>query len=32
MSFLRRQPDPHFLFNALNSVAALIGTDAGAAR
>jgi hypothetical protein len=32
MSFLRRQLDPHFLFNALNSVAALIGTDAGAAR
>jgi hypothetical protein len=32
MSFLRRQLDPHFLFNALNSVAALIGTDGGAAR
>jgi Histidine kinase len=32
MSFLRRQLDPHFLFNALNSVAALIGSDATAAR
>src|SRR5580704_8317557 len=32
MSFLRRQLDPHFLFNSLNSVAALIGTDAAAAR
>jgi hypothetical protein len=32
MSFLRRQLDPHFLFNALNSVAALIGSDAAAAR
>ena len=32
MSFLRRQLDPHFLFNSLNSVAALIGTDASAAR
>lgn len=29
---LRSQLDPHFLFNALNSVAALIGTDATAAR
>jgi two-component system sensor histidine kinase AlgZ len=32
MSFLRRQLDPHFLFNSLNSVAALIGSDAPAAR
>ena len=32
MHFLRRQIDPHFLFNSLNSVAALIGTDALAAR
>jgi sensor histidine kinase YesM len=32
MSFLRRQLDPHFLFNGLNSVAALIGSDATAAR
>jgi two-component system, LytTR family, sensor histidine kinase AlgZ len=32
MHFLRRQIDPHFLFNGLNSVAALIGTDAFAAR
>ncbi len=32
MSFLRRQLDPHFLFNSLNSVAALIGSDAIAAR
>jgi two-component system, LytTR family, sensor histidine kinase AlgZ len=32
MSFLRRQLDPHFLFNSLNSVAALIGTDTVAAR
>ncbi|HTY92537.1 MAG TPA: histidine kinase [Steroidobacteraceae bacterium] len=32
MSFLRRQLDPHFLFNSLNSVAALIGSDALAAR
>ncbi|HEV2701885.1 MAG TPA: histidine kinase [Steroidobacteraceae bacterium] len=32
MSFLRRQLDPHFLFNSLNSVAALIGSDAVAAR
>jgi two-component system, LytTR family, sensor histidine kinase AlgZ len=32
MHFLRRQIDPHFLFNGLNSVAALIGTDAVAAR
>jgi len=29
---LRSQLDPHFLFNALNSVAALIGTDTAAAR
>jgi LytS/YehU family sensor histidine kinase len=29
---LRSQLDPHFLFNSLNSVAALIGTDAQAAR
>ena len=29
---LRAQLDPHFLFNSLNSVAALIGTDAQAAR
>jgi len=29
---LRAQLDPHFLFNSLNSVAALIGTDAAAAR
>jgi two-component system sensor histidine kinase AlgZ len=32
MGFLRRQLDPHFLFNSLNSVAALIGSDATAAR
>jgi len=32
MSFLRGQLDPHFLFNSLNSIAALIGTDAAAAR
>jgi hypothetical protein len=32
MSFVRRQLDPHFLFNGLNSVAALIGSDATAAR
>ena len=32
LSFLRRQLDPHFLFNSLNSVAALIGTDQLAAR
>jgi hypothetical protein len=32
MGFLRRQLDPHFLFNSLNSVAALIGSDAVAAR
>ena len=31
-SFLRRQLDPHFLFNSLNSIAALIGTDGSAAR
>lgn len=29
---LRAQLDPHFLFNSLNSVAALIGNDAAAAR
>jgi LytS/YehU family sensor histidine kinase len=29
---LKAQLDPHFLFNSLNSVAALIGTDPGAAR
>jgi len=29
---LRSQLDPHFLFNSLNSVAALIGTDVIAAR
>jgi len=29
---LKAQLDPHFLFNSLNSVAALIGTDAQAAR
>jgi hypothetical protein len=29
---LRSQIDPHFLFNSLNSVAALIGTDVAAAR
>lgn len=29
---LRAQLDPHFLFNSLNSVAALIGHDAAAAR
>ena len=29
---LRAQLDPHFLFNSLNSVAALIGNDTGAAR
>lgn len=29
---LKAQLDPHFLFNSLNSVAALIGTDAKSAR
>ena len=29
---LRAQLDPHFLFNSLNSVAALIGNDTAAAR
>lgn len=29
---LRSQLDPHFLFNSLNSVAALIGSDVAAAR
>jgi hypothetical protein len=29
---LRAQLDPHFLFNSLNSVAALIGSDVAAAR
>ena len=32
LRFLRGQLDPHFLFNSLNSVAALIGSDASAAR
>jgi sensor histidine kinase YesM len=32
LRFLRGQLDPHFLFNSLNSVAALIGSDALAAR
>lgn len=32
LRFLRGQLDPHFLFNSLNSVAALIGSDAEAAR
>jgi len=32
LRFLRGQLDPHFLFNGLNSVAALIGSDAAAAR
>lgn len=32
MSFLRAQLDPHFLFNSLNSVAALTHTDPEAAR
>jgi len=32
LRFLRGQLDPHFLFNSLNSVAALIGSDAAAAR
>ncbi len=29
---LRAQVDPHFLFNALNSIASLIGSDAAVAR
>jgi two-component system, LytTR family, sensor histidine kinase AlgZ len=32
MSFLRGQLDPHFLFNCLNSIAALLGSDTAAAR
>lgn len=32
LRFLRGQLDPHFLFNGLNSVAALIGSDPAAAR
>jgi len=32
LRFLRGQLDPHFLFNSLNSIAALIGTDPPAAR
>jgi hypothetical protein len=32
LRFLRDQIDPHFLFNSLNSVAALIGSDAAGAR
>jgi len=32
LAALKAQLDPHFLFNSLNSVAALIGTDARAAR
>ena len=32
LRFLRGQLDPHFLFNSLNSVAALIGSDTAAAR
>lgn len=32
LRLLRGQLDPHFLFNSLNSVAALIGSDAAAAR
>jgi hypothetical protein len=32
LRFLRGQLDPHFLFNSLNSVAALIGSDPPAAR
>lgn len=32
LRFLRGQLDPHFLFNSLNSVAALIGSDSAAAR
>jgi len=29
---LRAQIDPHFLFNALNSISSLVGSDPGAAR
>jgi hypothetical protein len=32
LRFLRGQLDPHFLFNSLNSIAALIGSDPAAAR
>ncbi|MGH8259196.1 MAG: sensor histidine kinase, partial [Steroidobacteraceae bacterium] len=32
LRFLRDQLDPHFLFNCLNSIAALIGSDAAGAR
>lgn len=32
LRFLRDQIDPHFLFNSLNSVAALIGSDPAGAR
>lgn len=32
LRFLRDQLDPHFLFNSLNSVAALIGSDIAGAR
>lgn len=32
LRFLRSQLNPHFLFNSLNSVAALIGSDGAAAR
>ena len=32
LQMLRAQVDPHFLFNSLNSICALIGSDAEAAR